>query len=634
MAEKVRGHKVATNLNGLTPTTGKALLRELTGMGHLQVAAVKAKGRRQALEHSADLAAAAMPQLETAVEKIPDLVLDVDGLQLQVDEAVQKKGQLAGAEREQASALEGAHAEAAEQERLQAKIDAAAGELKRLEQARSAPAAAIAAAGAVLERQPAAQKTLAQIEELEAEQGRLRDERTKTAAEQQRLINDYERALEAHRTDEAPLRQQASAATVSLEKERGSRQEVQALIERVLAELESDPNADECPTCHQALESDEAHEHVKQGWRVKNQDRDKLQSRAFELDQSIIKLEGEDADADARLQELTVPSRPELPGIDEEAERRVAGQLEELSPVAVRGVIQQAAGAQGRKDEAERQLAEIQARAAGLEADRAELEKQLDADVARRMADAATELDKTRADLQEVRESLAGLAARREAIETELAQARQKESELTELRARVEQQREDAGRWGYLENALGPNGVQALELEAQGPGIAEIANNLLEASFGSRFRVRMAFTQDTGQGAERSQKETFKLVVFDAEHADEHNSWDLRPGEQYWDTVSGGEGVWIREALYNAFAVARERVTGAKWLTRILDEADDGLDAGMKPTYFGLIEAAHHSTDRHQTICVTHAPQIKQMIGQSIDLEQLAESAVAQEVAS
>jgi exonuclease SbcC len=172
--------------------------------------------------------------------------------------------------------------------------------------------------------------------------------------------------------------------------------------------------------------------------------------------------------------------------------------------------------------------------------------------------------------------------------------------------------------WRYLERACGRDGIQALELDAMGPSIAETANGLLDAAYGSRFRVEIRTTRIAGRGSKTKQVEDFELIVHDTE----------RGTEQPLDTLSGGETVWIRKALYDAFGIIRARTTGTKFLTVCLDEADGALDPEARRRYVAMLRAAHEAAGRRHTICITHSEDAQQAIGQRIDMREFAGSAV------
>jgi len=164
--------------------------------------------------------------------------------------------------------------------------------------------------------------------------------------------------------------------------------------------------------------------------------------------------------------------------------------------------------------------------------------------------------------------------------------------------------------WKYLSKACGKDGIQALELDALSPEIAMEANELLCASYGDRYTIKFKTTKDSGSGSRAKQIEDFLIFVYDST-----DGW-----EQEISTLSGGEYVWIRKAIYDAFGVIRARNINLKFLTCFQDEADGALDADNKRKYIRMIEETHRKEGRTHTILITHSEEAKALIGQKIDL--------------
>jgi exonuclease SbcC len=184
---------------------------------------------------------------------------------------------------------------------------------------------------------------------------------------------------------------------------------------------------------------------------------------------------------------------------------------------------------------------------------------------------------------------------------------------LEELRAVLAKMEAEAAEWRYLEQATGPDGIQAFELDAMGPGISEVANRLLSAAYGSRFSIELRTTRIAGKGSKTRRVEDFAIIVVDNELLT----------EQPIETLSGGESVWIKRALYDAFALIRDKTTGIRFLTVFADEADGALDPESRQKYFAMLEAAHHESGRRHTIVITHSPEVQEAIGQRIVMRRI-----------
>jgi ABC-type lipoprotein export system ATPase subunit len=93
------------------------------------------------------------------------------------------------------------------------------------------------------------------------------------------------------------------------------------------------------------------------------------------------------------------------------------------------------------------------------------------------------------------------------------------------------------------------------------------------------------------------------------------------------DDKSGGELVWIKRAIYDAFAVIRKKNTAFAFLTCFQDETDGALDPAAKTAYCRMLEAAHAESKLRHTIIITHSNEVKAMIEQKLDIETLGETA-------
>ena len=152
-----------------------------------------------------------------------------------------------------------------------------------------------------------------------------------------------------------------------------------------------------------------------------------------------------------------------------------------------------------------------------------------------------------------------------------------------------------------------------------GPGIAEVANRLLSSAYGSRFQLEFRTTRLAGKGSKTKQVEDFSIWILDSEDGT----------EQELSTLSGGESVWIKRALYDAFGIIRDRNTGTRFLTVFADEADGALDPDAKARYVTMLQQAHQESGRRHTLIITHSPEAQEMIGQKIEMNDLARLGVA-----
>jgi exonuclease SbcC len=222
-------------------------------------------------------------------------------------------------------------------------------------------------------------------------------------------------------------------------------------------------------------------------------------------------------------------------------------------------------------------------------------------------------LAEARATRREAEASVHRLESRIAAIRERLEELDRDAAQLGRVRKQIAESRTEADEWRVLERACGPDGIQALELDALSPTISGVANNLLEAAYGPRYRLEFRTTRTGGSGSRTKQIEDFLIMVVDSEDG----------SEQEISTLSGGESVWIKRALYDAFAIVRARNTGVQFLTTFQDEADGALDPDARVRYFAMMEAAHRESGRHHTILITHSSELQQMIEQRVDVTEI-----------
>lgn len=160
--------------------------------------------------------------------------------------------------------------------------------------------------------------------------------------------------------------------------------------------------------------------------------------------------------------------------------------------------------------------------------------------------------------------------------------------------------------WALLARATGKDGIQALELDAAGPNVSAIANQLLADTFGSQFQIAFETTRQSADG--KKQLETFDIRVY----AD--------GTEQTIENLSGGQRVWIEAALSQAIAIYLRRKSGLDLRTSYLDESDGALDADNAFHYLAMLRHSHELAGTHHTFLITHRQELLALIPQQIRL--------------
>jgi DNA repair exonuclease SbcCD ATPase subunit len=243
-----------------------------------------------------------------------------------------------------------------------------------------------------------------------------------------------------------------------------------------------------------------------------------------------------------------------------------------------------------------------------------ELKPLIDETLQSRIEEANTALDTARSEYRTLTDKLATEKANLKHAKDALIDLENKENEIKLLENDRYIALRELADWRLIEQGSGQNGIQALELDALSPTIAAVATELLKEYEDGRFSIRFDTTREGNKG---NQIEDFIIWVIDSRDGD----------EQEFETLSGGEAVWVRRALQDAFSIVRGNNSGVKFLTGFLDESDSALDFLSKVTYFHMIQAAHGQSKRLYTIMVTHTVEVQEMISQKIDVTELGSEA-------
>jgi exonuclease SbcC len=285
------------------------------------------------------------------------------------------------------------------------------------------------------------------------------------------------------------------------------------------------------------------------------------ETRATERTQEIAsqRKAGQDRTAEA-LEDLEVRARGQREGLDEQIVA-IATMLQNLAQQAQAARADLAATEAGNQQAAQLQaaLAVLRGRwdastgqMATLEAGRADVERQ-------------------RRELATRRAELADLEARLRTLDTELVE------------------------WQLLAKALARDGLPTLEIDAAGPTVSSLTNDILSACGWARFSVELA-TQEakvSGKGV----KECFEVRVWDGERGgDARDLADL----------SGGEQVVIDECLKNALSIYVNTRSETPIRTCWRDETTAALGTENASRYPALLRKVHELGGYHHTLVVTH----------------------------
>ena len=596
-----RPTKYAPDLATATAGERKALFGELAGIDYLDRYRVAAKARADALE--SDL---------VRIDATIDAAADVDELIQDADadiacyttiretaerEATEAAGKFARADADREAIAQRVRETERRSDRAAAMRTEIAALLREIDDAGHT----IETATKATEGRAAAEAELESIAKLEREKSEI-----EAAETIERRRHDEEVArFNAERRTLDDRRRIAQAAVDGARRAHSEAGRGLAIAETRLAA----PVADTCPTCGQALPPD-ALAHLEAEHRKNLAEVNRLRA---ELERTASVL----SDAEATLAAVPEPEEPEprlkFAGTDRLHE--IERSLEWTDRADAEETIRTAREAVVRIEEAtkRRTLAETAAASKRPELETLEREAAGLPDLNTQHREAIAALEAIRAEESSARVRAAEARAHVEAAERGRAAAIVRRDARDAARVRRDGIALEVADWRFLERAAGPNGIQALELDALAPSIAAVSNKLLAEAYGSRYLIEFRTTRIAGKGSKTKQVEDFEIFVLDTETGD----------EQTIDSLSGGEAVWIRKALYDGFAIVRAHNTGTRFQTVFLDEADGALDPESRMLYLRMLEAAHREAGRFQTILISHSTEIQAMVEQVINVADL-----------
>jgi len=166
---------------------------------------------------------------------------------------------------------------------------------------------------------------------------------------------------------------------------------------------------------------------------------------------------------------------------------------------------------------------------------------------------------------------------------------------------------EELADWTKLAEELGPKGLQNLLIDAAGPEITTLANDLLHAAFGSRFTIRL----DTQRlGSDGRLLEAFDVMILDTEGGREAKA----------ETFSGGEKVILSEALSLALTVVACRRAGVERPTLVRDEAGAALSEERAAQWIAMLRRCAEIIGVDRILIVSHSKEVIDLCDDQIDV--------------
>jgi exonuclease SbcC len=202
------------------------------------------------------------------------------------------------------------------------------------------------------------------------------------------------------------------------------------------------------------------------------------------------------------------------------------------------------------------------------------------------------------------------------ARQAELVGARARSADAAQSRAAAARIEGELGGWNLLSKALGNDGVIGLCIDDAGPELARLANELLLACYGPRFTVSIRTQVPT---VKNELREGFDVVVFDADTGQAKSV----------GVMSGGERIFINEALTRAIALYLARASGRRYETLFCEEADGALDSERKRMFMHMKREVLRLGGYAREYFVSQTPELTQMADVVIDLVALAKAGAA-----
>ena len=155
--------------------------------------------------------------------------------------------------------------------------------------------------------------------------------------------------------------------------------------------------------------------------------------------------------------------------------------------------------------------------------------------------------------------------------------------------------------YARVAKTFGPMEIQSFEIDAAGPEVSRIANDLLFNCFGPRFSVKFVTQELKADG--KGFKDEFDVSVYDQRH-------DRWVGI---DDLSGGEKVIVSESLALSIALFNREKNGIAWETLFRDEVSGALDDLHAPQYVKMLRAAKEMGHFKRVFFISHQGRMKEM---------------------
>lgn len=229
---------------------------------------------------------------------------------------------------------------------------------------------------------------------------------------------------------------------------------------------------------------------------------------------------------------------------------------------------------------------------------------------------AKTELDAAEEALKQVSarvisltSSSATAAKDRDALAAEVEARRSAEMRVKDYSDAVDRGQVTQASWLLLARALGRDGLQRLEIDAAGPVVSDLANQLLSVGYGPRFSIQIVTQVATAD--RKDMKERFTIEVID-------NEYGAKPRDI--GDLSGGERVVVEEALRAALACYVNLRGRQRCLTLWRDETTGALSPENIAPYVAMLRKLRTLSGAEVILFVTHSTEAADLADAVIEL--------------
>lgn len=159
----------------------------------------------------------------------------------------------------------------------------------------------------------------------------------------------------------------------------------------------------------------------------------------------------------------------------------------------------------------------------------------------------------------------------------------------------------DLADWMVLADDLGATGLPALLIDAAGPELTALVNDLLHTCVGTRWTVSIETTRPSADG--KKSIETCEIRVLDTEAGREAEV----------TTFSGGERAILGEAVSLALTMLACRRSGLEGPTLIRDETGAALDPENGRAYIAMLRKAAQIVGASRVLFVAHDRALQEL---------------------